>query len=104
MEDDKIPPPRDLLSSYDGYVIAMPKVAKEKTAFQHLLNKKMLFRAPETGPDRFREPHFGESTLEKPESQRWTVRRLTGGATDLRKGRKLPGKGTGIKKLTRANR
>jgi hypothetical protein len=66
--------PRDLPSSYDGYVIAIPKDPKEKTAFQHLLNKKMLFRAPETGPDRFREPHFwfksGELTPDSEKADR----------------------------------
>jgi hypothetical protein len=65
---------RDLPSSYDGYVIALPRSIKEKTAFQHLLNKKMLFRAPETGPGRFREPHFqfkfGESTPDSEKADR----------------------------------
>jgi hypothetical protein len=67
---------RDLPTSYDGYVIAVPKSPRERAAFQHLLNKKMLFRAPETGPDRCREPHFrfksGEST---PDSERTDRRR-----------------------------
>ncbi len=65
---------RDLPTSYDGYVIAIPKGPKERTAFQHLLNKKMLFRAPETGPDRFRELHFrfksGESTPDSEKADR----------------------------------
>jgi hypothetical protein len=67
---------RVLPLSYEGYVIAIPRSPKEKMAFQHLLNKKMLFRAPETGPDRCREPHFrfksGEST---PDSERTDRRR-----------------------------
>jgi hypothetical protein len=85
--------PRDLPSSYDGYVIAIPKGSKERAAFQHRLNKRMLFRAPETGPDRFWEPHF---RFKSGESNR-TGRGLTGGGTGLWRDRKLPGKGIGIK-------
>ncbi len=62
---------RDPPTSYDGFVISIPKSPRERLAFQRLLNKKMLFRAPETGPGRIREPHFrfksGEST---PDSER----------------------------------
>jgi hypothetical protein len=69
-------PSRVLPLSYEGYMIAIPRSPKEKLAFQQLLNKKMLFRAPETGPDRCREPHFrfksGEPT---PDSERTDRRR-----------------------------
>ncbi len=68
--------PRDLPTSYDGYVIAVPRRHREEAAFQHLMNKKMLFRPPETGPDRCRRPHFrfksGEPT---PDSERTDRRR-----------------------------
>jgi hypothetical protein len=67
-------PSRVLPLSYEGYMIAIPRSPKEKLAFQQLLNKKMLFRAPETGPDRCREPHFrfksGESTLDSERTDR----------------------------------
>ncbi len=59
-----------------GYVIAAPRSLREETAFQHLVYKGMLFRAPETGPGRCREPHFrftsGEPT---PDSERTDRRR-----------------------------
>jgi hypothetical protein len=68
--------PRDLPASYEGYVIAAPRNLREETAFQHLVYKNMLFRAPETGPDRCRRPHFrfnsGEPT---PDSERTDRRR-----------------------------
>ena len=67
-------PSRVLPLSYEGYMIAIPRSPKEKLAFQQLLNKKMLFRASETGPDRCREPHFrfksGESTLDSERTDR----------------------------------
>ncbi len=68
-------PSKILPLSYEGYVIAIRRSPKEKLAFQQLLNKKMLFRAPETGPgDRCREPHFrfksGESTLDSERTDR----------------------------------
>ncbi len=65
-----------LPTSFEGYVIAAPRSLTEETAFQHLMYKGMLFRAPETGPDRCREPHFrfasGEPT---PDSERTDRRR-----------------------------
>ena len=68
--------PRELPTSYEGYVIAAPRSLREETAFQHLVYKGMLFQAPETGPDRCREPHFrftsGEPT---PDSERTDRRR-----------------------------
>ncbi len=51
-------PSRSLPLSYEGYTIALPRSEKEKLVFKKLLNRKMLFRAPEAGPDRCREPHF----------------------------------------------
>jgi hypothetical protein len=51
-------PSRSLPLSYEGYTIALPRSEKEKLVFQQLLNRRMLFRAPEAGPDRCREPHF----------------------------------------------
>ncbi len=63
--------PGGLPLSFEGYVITAPRSLAEETAFQHLMKKGMLFRAPETGPDRYCEPHFrfasGEPT---PDSER----------------------------------
>jgi hypothetical protein len=74
--EDTMGTPRDLPTLYEGYVIAIPRSHREETAFQHLMNKKMLFRAPDTGPDRCRRPHFrfnsGEPT---PNSERTDRRR-----------------------------
>jgi hypothetical protein len=57
-------------------VISLPRDAREEAAFQHLMNKRMIFLAPETGPGRCREPHFrfkaGEST---PDSEKSDKRR-----------------------------
>jgi hypothetical protein len=68
--------PGGLPLSFEGYVITAPRSLTEETAFQHLMKKGMLFRAPETGPDRCREPHFrfafGEPT---PDSERADRRR-----------------------------
>ncbi len=59
-----------------GICDCCPRNLREETAFQHLVYKGMLFRAPETGPDRCREPHFrftsGEPT---PDSGRTDRRR-----------------------------
>jgi hypothetical protein len=52
------PPSRTLPSSYSGYVIAIPRNDKERAAFQHPMNKRMIFPTLETGPERCREPHF----------------------------------------------
>jgi hypothetical protein len=52
------PPPRTLPSSYSGYVLAIPRNDNERAAFQHLMNKRMIFPALETGPERCQEPHF----------------------------------------------
>jgi hypothetical protein len=60
--------------SYEGYAVAIPRSPKEKLVFQQLLNKKMRFRAPETGQGRCRELHFrfksGESTLDSEKTDR----------------------------------
>ncbi len=67
-------PSRSLPLSYEGYAVAILRSPKEKLVFQQLLNKKMLFRVLETGPDRCREPHFrfksGESTLDSEKTDR----------------------------------
>jgi hypothetical protein len=67
-------PSRSLPLTYEGYTIAIPRSQKEKLVFQQLLNRKMLFRAPEAGPDRCREPHFrfksGEPTLDSEKTDR----------------------------------
>jgi hypothetical protein len=77
--------PRDLPTSYEGYVIAVPRNLREETAFQHLVYKKMLFRA-----------HSGRISGSIPQSQHRTVRGLTGGETALWKNRKLPGEAQGL--------
>jgi hypothetical protein len=69
---------RSLPPSYEGYTIALPRSEKEKLVFQQLLNRKMLFRAPEAGLDRCREPHFrfkaGEPVLGGERTdRRWTL-------------------------------
>ena len=62
--------------SYEGYIITAPRSLAEETALQHLMKKGMLFRAPETGPDKYYGPHFrfasGEPT---PDSERADRRR-----------------------------
>jgi len=68
--------PGGLPLSYEGYIITAPRSLAENTAFQHLMRKGMLFRAPETGPDKYHRPHFrfasGEPT---PDSERADRRR-----------------------------
>ncbi len=49
---------RGLPSSYKDYAIALPRDEEERLMFQQLLDKKMLFRDPGTGPDRCKQPHF----------------------------------------------
>ena len=49
---------RSLPSSYKDYAIALPRGEEERLVFQQLLDKKMLFRDPGTGPDRCKQPHF----------------------------------------------
>jgi hypothetical protein len=70
--------PGGLPASFEGYVIAAPRSLKEETAFQHLMYKRMLFQAPETGPDRYREPHFHftsrEPTPDRERTDRWRGR------------------------------
>jgi hypothetical protein len=51
-------PSRSLPSSYKDYAIALPRSEEERLVFQQLLDKKMLFRDPGTGPDRCKQPHF----------------------------------------------
>jgi hypothetical protein len=51
-------PSRSLPSSYKDYAIALPRGEEERLVFQQLLDKKMLFRDPGTGPDRCKQPHF----------------------------------------------
>jgi hypothetical protein len=70
-------PARSLPLSYEGYTIALPRSEKEKLVFQQLLNKKLLFRAPEAGPNRCREPHFRFKTGEPVLGSERTDRRRT---------------------------
>ncbi len=49
---------RSLPSSYKDNAIALPRGEEERLVFQQLLDKKMLFRDPGTGPDRYKQPHF----------------------------------------------
>ncbi len=44
--------------SYDGYIIVAPRNLEESTAFQNLMKKGMLFRAPEAGPGEYYGTHF----------------------------------------------
>ena len=44
--------------SYEGYIITAPRSLAESTAFQNLMKKGMLFRAPEAGPGEYHGPHF----------------------------------------------
>jgi hypothetical protein len=71
-------PSRSLPLTYEGYTIALPRSEEEKLVFQQLLNRKLLFQAPEAGPDRCREPHFrfksGESALNSERTDRRRIR------------------------------
>ncbi len=49
---------RSLPSSYKDYAIALPRDEEERLVFQQLMDKKMLFQDPGTGPNRCKEPHF----------------------------------------------
>jgi hypothetical protein len=66
--------PGGLPLSYEGYIITAPRSLAENTAFQHLMRKGMLFRAPETGPDEYYGPHFrfasGEPTPDRERADR----------------------------------
>jgi hypothetical protein len=65
-------PSRSLPLSYEGYTIALPRSEKEKLVFQQLLNRKMLFRAPEAGPHfRFKS---GEPVLDSGRTDRRRTR------------------------------
>ena len=44
--------------SYEGYIVAAPRDLEESLAFQNLMKKGMLFRAPEAGPGEYYGPHF----------------------------------------------
>jgi hypothetical protein len=50
--------PGGLPLSYEGYIITAPRSLAESTAFQNLMKKGMLFRAPESGPGEYHGPHF----------------------------------------------
>ncbi len=66
--------PGGLPLSYEGYIITAPRSFAESTAFQHLMRKGMLFRAPETGPGEYHGPHFrftsGEPTSDMERADR----------------------------------
>jgi hypothetical protein len=51
-------PSRSLPSSYKDYAIALPRGEEERQVFQQLLDKKMLFRDPGTGPEGYKQPCF----------------------------------------------
>ena len=51
-------PSRSLPSSYRDYAIALPRGEEERQVFQQLLDKKMLFRDPGTGPEGYKQPCF----------------------------------------------
>ena len=51
-------PSRSLPSSYRDYAITLPRGEEERQVFQQLLDKKMLFRDPGTGPEGYKQPCF----------------------------------------------
>jgi hypothetical protein len=73
-EADNKTSPLDLALLLSSYVIVVPRNDRESAAFQHLINKRMIFPAPETGPERCREPHFrfqsGEPRLDSDRADR----------------------------------
>ena len=57
MEDDSFPQQEPALF-LQGLRHRPPEDKEEKLVFQQLLEKKMLFRDPGTGPDRHKLPHL----------------------------------------------
>jgi hypothetical protein len=86
--------PGGLPLSYEGYIITAPRSLAESTAFQNLMKKGMLFRAPEAGPGEYHGPHFRFT----PEGPFRTGRELTGGEAGPQVGRKWLKRDTGIRK------
>ena len=91
-------PSRSLPSTYKDYAIALPRSEEERLVFQQLLEKKMLFRDPGTGPDRYKLAHFRFRAGEPIRSSEGA-----GGGAGLRRGKKMPGRDTGILKTEKIN-